>query len=137
MESTARPQVLLLTHPKNMIRDTATYGPLMRTSRNGRCAALGRSPLGARVGLSPRAHRVTRKLAAARRLKPKALRVLAKEVLGETIQEGEHSPAVDARVALHIYRVHAAAWERSLKATQAARKRHGRPVQQAATSSEG
>ena len=29
-------QVLLLTHPKNMIRDTATYGPLMRTSRNGR-----------------------------------------------------------------------------------------------------
>ena len=44
------------------------------------------------------------------RLKPKALRVLAKEVLGETIQEGEHSPAVDARVALHIYRVHAAAW---------------------------
>ena len=36
MESTARPQVLLLTHPKNMIRDTATYGPLMRTSRNGR-----------------------------------------------------------------------------------------------------
>jgi RNA exonuclease 4 len=67
------------------------------------------------------------------RLKPKALRVLAKEVLGETIQEGEHSPAIDARVALHIYRVHAAAWERSLKATQAARKRHGRPVQQAAS----
>lgn len=64
------PQALLLSHKRKDVRDTSRYPPLMREQ--------------ARTG----------------RLKPRALRHLAAEQLGLTIQEGEHSPVDDAVRAL-------------------------------------
>lgn len=66
-------QALLLSHPRKHIRDTARYPPLMRATAPGR------------------------------RPKPRALRHLAAQHLGLTIQAGEHSPVDDARAALYLY----------------------------------
>lgn len=66
-------QALLLSHPRKLIRDTARYPPLMRATAPGR------------------------------RPKPRALRHLAAQHLGLTIQAGEHSPVDDARAALYLY----------------------------------
>ena len=66
-------QALLLSHPRKLIRDTARYPPLMRATAPGR------------------------------RPKPRALRHLATQHLGLTIQAGEHSPVDDARAALYLY----------------------------------
>ncbi len=49
------------------------------------------------------------------KLKPRALRVLASQELGLTIQEGEHSPVEDARAALYLYHRHRKEWERALR----------------------
>lgn len=73
---TSLPQALLLSHPRKLIRDTARYPPLMRATIPGR------------------------------RPKPRALRHLALEHLGLTIQAGEHSPVDDARAALYLYQKH-------------------------------
>jgi len=70
--------VLFLSHPKRMIRDTAMYKPLQRRGRS------------------------------------RALKLLAKEILGFEIQSGEHSPAEDARSALLIYKRFKKDWEKSL-----------------------
>ncbi len=59
-------QALLLSHKRKDVRDTSRYPPLMREQP--------------RTG----------------KLKPRALRHLAAEQLGLTIQEGEHSPVDDA-----------------------------------------
>ncbi len=69
-------QALLLGHPAKRIRDTARFPPLMLPRRPG-----GKS-------------------------RPRALRALAAEQLGLTIQEGEHSPVDDARAALYLYHKH-------------------------------
>lgn len=66
-------QALLLSHPRKFIRDTARFPPLMRATAPGR------------------------------RPKPRALRHLAAQHLGLTIQAGEHSPVDDARAALYLY----------------------------------
>lgn len=66
-------QALLLSHPRRLIRDTARFPLLMRAT------------------------------AAGRKAKPRALRHLAREELGLTIQAGEHSPVDDARAALYLY----------------------------------
>lgn len=66
-------QALMLSHPRKLIRDTARFPPLMRPSAPGRKA------------------------------KPRALRHLAAEHLGLTIQEGEHTPIDDARATLYLY----------------------------------
>lgn len=66
LSSPRPPQALLLSHRRKDVRDTARYPPLMKEQ--------------ARTG----------------RLKPRALRHLAAEQLGLTIQEGEHSPVDDA-----------------------------------------
>ena len=66
-------QALLLSHPRKYIRDTARFPPLMRATVPGR------------------------------RPKPRALRHLAAQHLGLTIQAGEHSPVDDARAALYLY----------------------------------
>ena len=66
-------QALLLSHPRKFIRDTARFPPLMRATAPGR------------------------------RPKPRALRHLAAQHLGLTIQAGEHSPVDDARTALYLY----------------------------------
>ena len=55
------------------------------------------------------------------KLKPRALRHLAAEQLGLTIQEGEHSPVEDARAALYLYLKHRKEWERG---GQQGRKEH-------------
>ena len=69
-------QVLLLGHPRRLIRDTAFYPPLMR------------------------------KVGPTGRLKPQALRNLAASQLGLAIQAGEHSPVDDARATLYLYHRH-------------------------------
>eukprot|EP00798_Chlamydomonas_sp_ICE-L_P024025 gene24025-9600_t len=74
-------KALLLDHPRKAIRDTAAYPPLMRST------APGRKP------------------------RPRALRHICSEVLGLTIQEGEHSPVDDARAALYIYHKYKREWE--------------------------
>ena len=69
-------QALLLSHPRKMTRDTATYPPLMMSIGKGQKA------------------------------KPRALRHLAETELGLSIQAGEHSPIDDARSALYLYHKH-------------------------------
>jgi len=49
-----------------------------------------------------------------RKGRPRALRHLAKELLGLEIQSGEHSPAEDARSTLLIYKQFKKSWEKSL-----------------------
>lgn len=66
-------EVLDIVHDIKHIRDTAHYPPLMKT------------------------------LTGSGKLKSRALRHLAKEHLGTSIQEGEHSPVEDARTALLLY----------------------------------
>merc|ERR1712025_442066 len=44
-----------------------------------------------------------------------ALKKLAAEVLGVTIQTGEHSSTEDARTAMLLYQSHKKEWERSLR----------------------
>ncbi|KAI7844376.1 hypothetical protein COHA_002174 [Chlorella ohadii] len=75
-------EALLLSHKRKDVRDTSRYPPLMREQP--------------RTG----------------KLKPRALRHLAAEQLGLTIQEGEHSPVDDARAALLLYMRHRKEWER-------------------------
>lgn len=79
-------EALLLSHKRKDVRDTAKYPPLMKVQ--------------ARTG----------------KLKSRALRHLASEVLGLSIQEGEHSPVDDARAALYLYLKHRKEWERWLAA---------------------
>ena len=52
------------------------------------------------------------------KMKPRALRDLAKEYLGLSIQQGEHDPAVDARTAMELYKREINEWEKSLHAPQ-------------------
>eukprot|EP00941_MAST-03F_sp_MAST-3F-sp1_P005535 g5535.t1 len=76
---------LMLDHPKSMTRDTAKYKPMLRARANGR------------------------------RARPKALRQLTKELLGVQIQDGAHSPVIDARAALELYKKYRKQWENNLK----------------------
>ena len=84
--------VLMLSHPRAYIRDTASYRPLMKC----------------------------RKVGDKEKYCPNALRNLAKEKLGITIQDGEHDPGVDARTAMMLYRECRLQWEQSL--TEATKK---------------
>jgi hypothetical protein len=84
-------KALLLSHPRRLIRDTATYVPLMRAAPH-----------------------VGGPTAAARRGRSAKLKDLAAAHLGLTIQSGEHSPVEDARAALLLYQRYAKEWEASL-----------------------
>ena len=78
--------VLMLSHPRTMIRDTARFAPYMRSQgRNGG------------------------------KLKPRALRDLTKQFLRLEIQTGEHDPAEDARSAMFLYRLKMKEWEETVK----------------------
>lgn len=50
--------------------------------------------------------------------RPRALKLLAQQELGISIQEGQHSSVDDARAALYLYQKHAAVWEKALKTPQ-------------------
>jgi RNA exonuclease 4 len=78
--------VLLLSHRRSMIRDTATYHPYMR-------------PHGKKDG----------------KFRPRALRELTKQFLNYSIQEGEHDPGEDARAAMNLYKHKRDEWESSIK----------------------
>ena len=79
---------MMLSHPRTQIRDTAQYRPLMRT-----------------IGGPDKV-----------KYRPRALRDLAKQHLGITIQAGEHDPSVDARTAMSLYKKFRLEWEASIKA---------------------
>ena len=81
-------QVLRLqgTVPKENIRDTAVFPPLMAAAREGA------------------------------KLRARALRHVAADELGVTIQEAEHSPLDDSRAALYVYQKHSEVWEAGLRA---------------------
>ena len=81
--------VLMLSHPRTMIRDTARFAPYMRSQgRNGG------------------------------KMKPRALRELTKQFLRQEIQTGEHDPAEDARSAMFLYRLKMKEWEETVKETK-------------------
>jgi len=79
-------EVLMLSHPRSHIRDTAHYHPLMR-----------------KVGHDTAKYR------------SRALKELSKQYLGISIQDGEHDPCVDARTAMLLYRKFRTEWEKDLK----------------------
>ena len=74
--------VLLLSHRRSMIRDTATYHPYMR-------------PHGKKDG----------------KFRPRALRELTKQFLKYSIQEGEHDPGEDASADMNLYKHKRDEWE--------------------------
>jgi len=78
--------VLMLGHPRKMIRDTATYRFFMR-------------PKGRDGG----------------KFRPRALRDLVKQHFDMTIQTGEHDPGEDARSAVMLYKLKMKDWERELR----------------------
>lgn len=73
-------KVLMINHPRRLVRDTAKYRPFRSLSK-------GKTP---------------------------GLKRLAQEVLGLTIQQGEHDSVDDARVAMLLYRAHKDVWENYL-----------------------
>jgi hypothetical protein len=81
-------QVLMLqgTVPRQNIRDTAVFAPLMVAHQPGA------------------------------KLRSRALRHIAADELGVAIQEDEHSPVDDSRAALYVYHKHREMWEAGLKA---------------------
>ena len=78
-------KALMLTHPRGKRRDSAHWAKLKIKRANG-LKSLSRK-----------------------------LKDLAKEFFDWDIQEGEHSPVVDARAALAVYKKHAKAWERDIR----------------------
>ena len=86
--------VLMLNHPRADIRDTACYRPFMRCLKR----------------------------AGTEKYRPKALKVLAKEVLNLTIQEGEHDPGIDARTAMELYKSRREEWEQDIADAKLLRK---------------
>eukprot|EP01035_Chromulina_nebulosa_P021548 gene21548-27900_t len=87
--------VLMLSHKRSMIRDTATFKPYMR-------------PHPRKSG----------------KFKSRALRDLTKQYLGKTIQTGEHDSAEDARSALELYKLKRDEWEESIKEKRKLMKLH-------------
>lgn len=80
-------KALLMTHPRYLVRDTATYPPYMRAGGRG-----------------------------GGKLKPRKLRDIAKEFLNRSIQvEGqEHNSVDDAKAAMDLYIRARTAWERHI-----------------------
>lgn len=85
-------EVLMLKHPRSLIRDTAMYAPLRRVNPN-----------------TGRRHAAK-------------LRDLCLQELGKVIQDGEHDPYVDARAALEVYKKHASDWEKRILDMRASRR---------------
>eukprot|EP00904_Undaria_pinnatifida_P009177 jgi/Undpi1/538/HiC_scaffold_10.g04002.m1 len=90
-------KALMISHPPRMTRDTATYRPYQKA--HGRAGG---------------------------KLRSKSLKTLAQELLGRTIQTGQHSPAEDACAAIDLYKLSRSQWEKSLSA--AGNKRARRTV---------
>ena len=79
--------VLMLSHPRSMIRDTATYRPYMRVRGELDCTLTSASFVNFPffVCLQPHGR-------GGGKMKPRALRDLTKQHLSMTIQTGEHDP---------------------------------------------
>merc|ERR1711976_38891 len=79
---------LMMTHPKQLVRDTARYKPLMRPSGRG-----------------------------GGKLRPRKLRDLVKEYAGLTIQkDGEaHSSVDDAKATMELYKAVRENWEKEIE----------------------
>ncbi|KAI8979363.1 ribonuclease H-like domain-containing protein [Mycotypha africana] len=75
-------QVLMLSHPTLLIRDTSRYKPFRKLAK-------GRTP---------------------------GLKMLVKELLGLTIQQGSHSSVEDARFTMQLYKHVKPEWEKSFGA---------------------
>ena len=108
-------EVLQLSHGRLAVRDTAKYAPLMKAQVGWLAAATARGKPAARRRIVATG-RAAAMQARTGKLKPRALRHLAAEHLGLTIQEGEHCPVADARAALYLYLKHRREWERWLAA---------------------
>jgi RNA exonuclease 4 len=81
-------KALLLTHPRNMMRDTASYKPLMKHRSMG-----GKG-----------------------KLKPRSLKELVRVCLeNDKFQTGEHSSVDDARCTLEVFAKYRKEWEKGLK----------------------
>jgi RNA exonuclease 4 len=78
-------KVLMLKHPRQFIRDTANYWPLMRV---GLCSTIYSFIVMIDISVII----VQAKGKEGGKMKPRALRELAKQHLNLTIQQGEHDP---------------------------------------------
>ena len=90
--------VLMISHPKSMIRDTARYKPFMRPGRVGG------------------------------KFRPRKLRDLVAEHLGMEIQKkgmGGHSSVEDARASMELFKVVRGRWERELEGKSGKKRKRG------------
>ncbi|KAG2309784.1 hypothetical protein Bca52824_029532 [Brassica carinata] len=98
-------QVLLLTHPKKDIRDTAEYQPFLKYFSH----LTNPSFLFSSFPIEPICNLPNRDKTR------KSLKHLASEFLGADIQNGEHCPIDDARAAMLLYQKNRREWERNVK----------------------
>eukprot|EP00953_Heterococcus_sp_UTEX-ZZ885_P037903 19460-Heterococcus_DN1.PRE.4 len=127
-------KALMLSHPHNMIRDTATYRPFKAANRTGKLQPrpqltntqqysvvyaqrfmLYRNPLAFALNTDCYCARWRW-----------SLKKLALQYLDRTIQTGEHDPAVDATAAMDLYKLKRAEWENSLKEVRGGGSSSGR-----------
>ena len=115
-------QALLLSHRRKDVRDTAQYPPLMKAQASMHGQEMRLCTVHAAPGRdnAPGLHQDSNHWqlphtaglptcclqARTGKLKARALRHLAAEQLGLTIQEGEHSPVDDAWASLYLYLKH-------------------------------
>ena len=85
--------VLLLSHPRKMTRDTATYRPYMRVSeRHPTPYFLACSILSISSTLLPESKQPKGRNGG--KFRPRALRDLSAQIFGIKIQSGEHDPVI-------------------------------------------
>ena len=118
-------KALKIKHPKQDLRDTASYAPLRSDAQ-----VQGLNSGGDLTSSQPAAPEKGIKF------KSRALKELAAEHLGLEIQHGEHSPVEDARAALYLYHKHRIQWERSLNAQTSWKKKLIKNVASAANGGE-
>ena len=125
-------KVLLLSHPRHMIRDTATHRPFMRHHhgkfRPRKLKDLAKEHLGSGEWLSihplPNACKQT--------VADHTTAPLVAIVLCVEIQGGEHTPDEDAKAAMMLYRSRRREWEDGLKIFRGSNQTAGSTVRQVA-----
>ncbi|KAK1803634.1 hypothetical protein P4O66_021048 [Electrophorus voltai] len=104
-------KILLLDHPKKMIRDTQKYKPFKKIAKVVRVSPMEKADIVVSVhhGVFCMSGRP-------------ALRVLCREVLNVKVQQGEHSSVQDAQATMRLYTLVKKQWEAELKASMGQRK---------------